>query len=534
MFTDRNKMNPLESSLRVSPWFLVAFTAAILSVQLLTLNRLPRVFVDEPWFCNASWNLAQTGVNFDTMHGGVLDQFGNEAIRRPFLGQIPWTLGFKLVGVGLWQARITSWLLGCILALLTFLLGKRLYDARTASLAAAFLVASPGFISACHYARQDIFLATFGLAAFLTSLSALDRAGWIRHLAAGFIAAISLDIHQNGVVFVIAIATLYLGHFGWSTWKTRAAWSCVAGGVVGGMWFYFVHLWNDFDLYFQLNGFALGNYGVPVVHGVTAVVRSAILEFMRFDFHQDGLLFAICTLSFCFLAIRRQSSDRYLLLYAFGIYAGLALMVGNNTQLYRVLFLPYLFCGGAEALLSVSFQKSDEGQELSARPQWFVLGLTAIVLFYYPLVYANDLRKSLGYDYDAVGNEIRQVVIEASNQPVAETRVMAVPTWWFPLHDFEFRSNHCLAYREWFNEETISASLVFYRPDFLIFDDEWRDDYTIENGQEAKPYQIARERLDEFLQQQATKLTTLQHEVHGKIEIYQVRWPDTPPSSQIP
>jgi len=181
---------------------------AMIGIQLATLTKYPPVFIDEPWFSNASGTWLTSGVNFDAIHAGALDQFGYEWVMRLCVGQLPWLICFKAFGLGFFQARLTSWFFGCCLLLATWHVGTRLYGRLTGALAIFLLSASPAFIQASHYARQDIMLAFVGMLVFGLSRYALLKISWWGHLLVGLLAGGSIDIHQNGCVYVVVVYPL--------------------------------------------------------------------------------------------------------------------------------------------------------------------------------------------------------------------------------------------------------------------------------------------------------------------------------------
>ena len=303
---------------RLGVFFLVA-TAALVAFQLVTLTRYPVIHPDEPWFSNATWNWLTTGINFDTMHAGVLDQFGYEWVRRSFLGELPWLLSFHAFGLGFFQARLVSWLLGAVVLTAVWRIGNSLYGRPTGALAAFLLCASPAFVQASHETRQEILLVLVGLAVFALARRALDRdAAWL-HLAVGVLAGTSTEIHQNGVLYIIGLVALYGVHHGRALFAQRGTWLCAAGGVVGICVFVTIHVLPSPETYMKLNSFVLENsHGPPLFEGPGAILRGFVYELLRYKFNVDGLPLVVIASSFAVLIWRREPSDRQLLAYTGG------------------------------------------------------------------------------------------------------------------------------------------------------------------------------------------------------------------------
>ena len=121
-------------------WLAVLAIVIIEISHLVFLTAYPPVFIDEIWNANAAWNWLKTGVNFDSMHAGTMDQFGYEWVRWPIIGNVPYLASFALLGLGLFQARLVSWVFGLILLLATIMVGRRSYSLVTGVLAALIRV----------------------------------------------------------------------------------------------------------------------------------------------------------------------------------------------------------------------------------------------------------------------------------------------------------------------------------------------------------------------------------------------------------
>src|SRR5215472_9991698 len=111
----------------VWPWLLAA---AILCIFLVTglrhLDAVPQVYEDEPWQASTAYKLMTTGVFGSDMFAGFYD------MDQRYYGFMPLhpllvAVDFKLLGVGLAQARVETVLLTASSLLLTFCLGVRLF-----------------------------------------------------------------------------------------------------------------------------------------------------------------------------------------------------------------------------------------------------------------------------------------------------------------------------------------------------------------------------------------------------------------------
>ncbi|HEY1294741.1 MAG TPA: hypothetical protein VGJ60_16810, partial [Chloroflexota bacterium] len=122
------------------PWLLAA---AILAVFLVTgargLDAVPQVYEDEPWQASTGYKLATQGVFGSDLFAGFFDM---DQRYYGFMPLHPMLLAatFKLIGLGLAQARLETVLLTGLTLLLTFALGIRLFDAWVGAFAVGLLV----------------------------------------------------------------------------------------------------------------------------------------------------------------------------------------------------------------------------------------------------------------------------------------------------------------------------------------------------------------------------------------------------------
>ena len=254
---------------------ILVITGLIMIFHLATLVKFPIVFVDEPWFSNAAWNWLKTGNNTDTISAP-----SQLKVIWPYLGNLPLRLSFAMLGLGLFQARLTSWLFGGILLLLTLFVGRKCYSLLTGSIAALLLSLSSPFAQASHYARPDIMLAAFIMAAFLLMLNAFEKEQWWSHMAAGLLLGIGQDIHQNAMFFAAGLGILYIYNYRFSILRRRGFWLFIAGcalGIIYYIAFTVAPHWADFQNYYR---FSLEtSHRMPLLTGdLLYLVKSIIAE----------------------------------------------------------------------------------------------------------------------------------------------------------------------------------------------------------------------------------------------------------------
>ncbi len=233
---------PPEMSGRQQRLWLIGLIAVVLIAvggRVYALNSYPNVSViDEPW--NLSWSTTylQTGqVSEFTMVGqpGEPMYYSTTYIPRwPIL--VAWWM--KLVGVGLWQARLFSVIALVPVIGLTALAARNLYGRWTALFTAAAMFSSAILMVALRL-RHDVGLAlAVALSLWLYSEALKRDRAWL-HLLAGLVVGWGGFAHYHALGFAPALfVALYLPRYvsAWhkgQRWPERGAWLYLLGLIVG-------------------------------------------------------------------------------------------------------------------------------------------------------------------------------------------------------------------------------------------------------------------------------------------------------------
>jgi 4-amino-4-deoxy-L-arabinose transferase-like glycosyltransferase len=132
--------------------------------------------------------------------------------KSPFLY---WTVAvsYKLFGVAEWQTRLPLALGVLVLALATFILGRRFYGKEAGFWAAVIVVTAPGIFLYTRFLIPDVFVAlwlTLGMYWFLIAYEQEQPSRW---LCWGIAVTMALDVLTKsliGIVFPLAIAITFL------------------------------------------------------------------------------------------------------------------------------------------------------------------------------------------------------------------------------------------------------------------------------------------------------------------------------------
>jgi 4-amino-4-deoxy-L-arabinose transferase-like glycosyltransferase len=211
---------------------LLALLLLYWAASLSNLAVAPPVYEDEPWQASTGWKLATQGVFGSDMFAGY---HGMEQRIYAFMPVHPILLAasLRIAGLGLFQARLETVVMGLLGLALTYALGARLFNAPVGLLASALLLLTR-FTALSHYqvtgilwldftriARYDAVVPVFGLASLHAYLTANSRSrpGW--YLWAGLLAGLAALSHLYGVFWLVVLVSLVLWNQG--GWRAGAA-----------------------------------------------------------------------------------------------------------------------------------------------------------------------------------------------------------------------------------------------------------------------------------------------------------------------
>jgi hypothetical protein len=202
------------------PWLLaIAVIALFLASGLRHLDTVPQVYEDEPWQASTAYKLATHGVFGSDLFAGFFDMdqryFGFMPLQPLLLATT-----FKLVGLGLAQARLETVLLTALTLALTFLLGARLFHPWVGALAVGLLVlvrwtgltyvqlTGIPLVDFARIARYDPLVPVIGLTALHAYISARASSRLWPYALTGVLAGLSGLAHVYGLFWVPALVIL--------------------------------------------------------------------------------------------------------------------------------------------------------------------------------------------------------------------------------------------------------------------------------------------------------------------------------------
>lgn len=498
-------------------------TILVAFFQLIFLTKYPPVFIDEPWFANVAWNWVTTGAPGDSMHANMAGLLGS--IDWPNIGRVavfPLKVVFEYLGLGLFQARLVSWIFGVLAVLATLLVGRKAYSTVTGALAALLLVLSAPFTQASHYARPDVILAAAIMLVFWLALFSFERERWWAHLLTGLVLGLAVDIHPNAAMFIPALVSLYIVTYRSRMLRKRGAWLCAVGGFIGIAYYGLSHIASNPEAYFTLSNLSFGGtHKLPLLTALNPVrfARSLTNEIGRYHFFENSLDFVLIGAGVIYLMIRRSLSDVRLLVFTSVAFTCFGLFVGNKHDIYAILFYPFFMLIVAGALVGLW----SETTSWRSAQRGFITALVMLLVVSHSIRLARPLMQNRGYDYYEVTESIKAAL-------PSDARVMGLPHWWLGLADYDYRSSLNLTYYHFFNGYDLEEGLTADRPDYLIVDSGLRgllvDEGYFPPGPGFEIYKLPRQAFETFLDERGTKVEEFDNPWHGKFEVYRLDWSD--------
>jgi 4-amino-4-deoxy-L-arabinose transferase-like glycosyltransferase len=191
----------------------------ILAAQRLGENPLPHT--DESYMLQVSYEMINNGKlaqPFNRYLGGNIENTLHSFTPVHFLIQS----GFlKLFGWGILQGRIFNLLAAAVALLLTYLIGRKLFDWRVGLIALGLILSDIAFFYRSRLLRNDYSAAAFALAAYYLYEEAERRKDWRWFAGSGLAAGAAFMSHTTAVYMIAAISILMLLGRGWRIIKDK-------------------------------------------------------------------------------------------------------------------------------------------------------------------------------------------------------------------------------------------------------------------------------------------------------------------------
>jgi 4-amino-4-deoxy-L-arabinose transferase-like glycosyltransferase len=218
--------------------------AAFLWAELPYLNRYPLLNYDEGEEMAPAAKLAATGIFGSDLMAGFYHAESNLYYMMPayllLLGA-----AYRLLGVGIWQARLLSVGCGLVALLLTIALGRALHDWAVGLLAGAMLLSLQlsltlngsgiPFLDIARVVRYDILVPVWGLLASLAFLAAHRRAWPWGYLLCGLCTGLAALSNLYGALFLLVFVICLLWVEGLSVLRRAPLYLIALGVLLAGL-----------------------------------------------------------------------------------------------------------------------------------------------------------------------------------------------------------------------------------------------------------------------------------------------------------
>ncbi|MCC6179117.1 MAG: glycosyltransferase family 39 protein [Chloroflexi bacterium] len=330
----------------------ILLIVAYLAISLPGLARWPPLVNDEGREANLFWVASGADPTAERMnaHRGF-PTWGNGGLQGATAAII-----FRLAGLGVFQARLTSLLWGGLLLWLVYLVGRRYWSRSVGLGAAAMLAVSDPFLVSSHTLRPDVQVAAMILGALLLAERALTPSTWptprralLFAFGAGLLLGLTMDTHPNSLAFFPLVGRVFPLRLGWRGFLRRHETWLFAGGIVAAALYYLaVRFLPDPASFLAALGYWVGVDKAPPAarsggRGLLAMLANEV-ERYRDYFGEEPLELGLILLGLAggiAMAARGSYPARLLLLglvFAFGFFV---VAVSMKSKYYMLLTYPY-------------------------------------------------------------------------------------------------------------------------------------------------------------------------------------------------
>lgn len=500
----------------------LGLTVLWLALMLPSLSRFPPINNDEGREANLFWVASGLEPGAERMNAyRGFPTWGNGGVQ----GATAVVL-FRLLGLGVVQARLTSLIWGGALLLVVYWLGRWYWGVRVGLGAAALLAISDPFLLATHTLRPDIQVATLVLLALALVEYGLAHGKRWPHALAGVLLGLSFDTHMNTVGFLPLVMIAPLLPTGATAPRRPALWMLVAGLALAGVYYIAVRILPDPPSYLSALQYWVGIDKAPPLTrerevGLGGLVAAELQRYADyFGVTQAGIeewpelaLITAGLAASAWRAVRGSRADRILLLGLVAAMLFFTIAVSTKSRYYMVLGYPI-----CTLLIARGCQSAVERvRPLLARHALFAALIVLAMVWPLKLEeralekYVRASRYKASQEYTVLTARLRELA-------GPHARILAPPLYWIGLRDHPFVDIFVYERVRRQYGETASEFLQHVQPDIVITDAKIATDPTIERElyralDDLAPYELI-----------------TRHKSYGDVAIYRLSWPGRSPS----
>lgn len=396
-----------------------------LALNLFSLTRYPLPHPDEAWYASTAYTFLREG-HFGLPVVNNIHHFGesHSGLGRLFLLMLAGT--FAALGTGYTQARLLGLLGSAFASVATYAAGKRLFSTRAGITAGLLMAFSWYTFTWGHLTRPEIWLAGAEMAVLILFWRLRDAPTFRGGLVFGFLAALPMNLHPNGLAFLLGFGGLCLIEFVWRERHLPALIGAGLGALAGGLLFAALHFLPDAATAYQ-QWVILGHSPVEVTP-LTLLQTTGLWLVKQFWQAYGGLAalqtaYLLAGIGGLVIWRRDRSSGAVLLLAAVSLLAFTFLKVGKGAYT-STLWLPFVSLIIAAGLEPVADYLAGKLPRLQELPLYTLLILPLLAL---------NLAGDGWLAYRFRETNYPRLVAELEEVIPPNTHIMAQNIWWIGL-----------------------------------------------------------------------------------------------------
>ena len=302
---------------------------------------------------------------------------------------------------------------------------------------------------------------TFGFAAIALYLHQKPPKRFWPCLLAGLLALLAFEIYPNAAIYTPVILVLFLSEMGWAALKSRGFWGFIAGALLGGLFYIYLHVIRFPETYLAINQLAFSATHVPPIltFNPLVIIRSIANTWLLFVFFITLLPVVILGVVDLIVSVfkRRTNDDFLLFILTFTLVITYALWIRNQQAYYAIIAAPVLTIVACRFLLNTWKIWRGDIVDYANRVSW---GLVIVSIGY---VVVQVFFNSYAY-YRPVQDRISLSVHDGEV-------VMGPQTHWFGLYKHQYYSWETIIYYERLVPGSNFTDVMDeFRPDIFILD----------------------------------------------------------------
>lgn len=530
----RNRVTIILGLLTV--WYLLA--------TLPYLEHFPRMEWAQPMIVAPAWKLADQGIYGSDMFATFYEADTRNYDHMPLYGLFL-AGAFKLLGLGIWQARLISVLAGLFVIYLTYQLGKTLFDVPMGLLAAIVVaclrISIPNdldiirlgyqmnatgipLLDFARVIRFDVMVPLWVLAASLAFISGMRRKSAWRFLLAGLLTGMALLTHVYGAFILPVFVLLLWWETGWRTLRQSPIYMLMAGFVVAVLP-YVIYVLGGLENYRgqSLRHQARFDFFSPRFYWDSLLGEPwRYLSWLGGSFREAvlwprlGIWLLLIALAITFVLLLRHIrhhstlATRFLLLSLPILMGLLALLINLKRYQYTALIVPFLALYVAYAGLAL-WRQGRGGI------RWVLVGLFVLMLV------EGAIGMWGGWQQAQAATDHKEVVTLVQETISSDARVLGTHSAWFALAQYDLWSVNLAFVRSdprfgYDPTPSLAEVIAEIAPDFIVMEQRLLQKYEDDRFSDTLPLSD----LDNYIQTNCpTVAGFLPSADYGDIAIYQ-------------